>query len=225
MLPANPAAVHLYAVVPADEASRLPRRRSFSVHSCGPAAALFGPPRHGRSAAHAVHAALRHGRIVGLALNACSSVVPFRLALELASLSELDALCRLNSQALADQLARFRGRVEMGLKMKLPAPATDRSSLLPRGLDRVRGLAPEPADRCERLGFSRAGVEKERLFNASYLVARHAIEDFWRATEGIRRLAPDLPLVGSGPWAAYSFCDVPLLRATPPLRPPLESEP
>lgn len=221
MLPANPAAVHLYAVVPAEEASRLPGRRSFAIHPFGSAAALFGPPRHGRSAARAVHAALQHGRIVGLALTACSSVVPFRLGLELASLGELDALCRLNSRALADQLARFRDRVEMGLKMRLPASAADPSSLLPRGLDRVRGLAPEPADRCERLGFSRAGEGEGKLFAASYLIPRHAVDDFWRATEGIRRLAPELPLMGSGPWAAYSFCGVPLRGAAAPL----ESEP
>jgi hypothetical protein len=220
-MPANPAAFHLYAVVPAEEASRLPVRRSFSVHLCGPAAALFGSPRPALSGAHALRAALRHDRIVGLALAACSSVVPFRLALELASVAELDALCRLNARALAGQLARFRGRVEMGLKVRLPASPTDPSFPLPRGLDRVRGLAPEPADRYERLGFSRAGEGEGKLFAASYLVARHAVDDFWRATEGIRRLAPDLPLVGSGPWAAYSFCDVPLRRAGAPP----ESEP
>jgi hypothetical protein len=219
--PANPATVHLYAVVPAEEASRLPLRRSFSVLTCGPTAALFGAPRPG---ANAVRAALSHDRIVGLALAACSSVVPFRLALELASATELDALCRLNSAALADQLARFRGRVEMGLKMRLPAPAADPSSLLRRGLDRVRELAPKPADRCERLGFSPQGGAGGRMFAASYLVPRHAIDDFWRATEGIRRLAPELPLLGSGPWAAYSFCDVPLQLAPVPLRQPLESE-
>ena len=212
MLQATPPNFHLYALVPAEEAFRLPSRRSFSVHTCGPATALFGRSRPG---ANAVLAALRHDRIVRLALARCSSVVPFRLGLEIASVADLDALFRLNSWQLAGQLARFHGRVEMGLKVGLSPSATDPSSLLPRGLDRIRGLAPEPADRCERLDFSRKGGAHGKIFVANYLISRHAIDDFWQATEGIRRLAPELPLLGSGPWAAYSFCDVPLRRAAP----------
>jgi hypothetical protein len=216
MLPAKPPTFHLYALVPAEDAPRLPSRRSFSVHTCGSAAALFGPSRPG---ANAVLSALRHDRIVRLALATCTSVVPFRLGLEIASMAELEALFQLNSTALAGQLARFHDRVEMGLKVRLSPSATGPAPPLPRGLDRIRGLAPDAADRCERLDFSSAAGAPGKTFVASYLISRRAVDDFWRAIEGVRRLAPELPLLGSGPWAAYSFCDVPLKRADPrPLR-------
>jgi len=221
MMPATLPTLQLYAVVPSEEASRLPSRRSFSVHTCGPVAALFGPSRCG---ANAVLAALRHDRIVRLAFTACSSVVPFRAGLEIASVAELEALLELNSQQLTGQLTRFRDRMEMGLKVTLSGSATGSSSLLPRGLDRIRGLAPEPADRCERLDFSSVEGARGKIFIASYLISRHAVDDFWRAADDIRRLAPELPLLGSGPWAAYSFCDVPLQRAEPPLPRALGSE-
>ncbi len=214
MLLETPKALRIFAVVAAEEASKVPSRRSFSVLTSGPAAALFGSPRHGgRPGDTAVRDALRHDRIVGLALANCSSVVPFRAGLELVSTAELEAFLRLNARPLADQLKRFRGRVEMGLKARLRDPAADVSALLPCGLDRVRELAPGSADRCERLGLSRQHGAPGRIFNASYLISRHAVDDFWRAVEGVRRSSPELPLLGSGPWAAYSFCDVPLLHA------------
>ncbi len=225
MPPVTPRTLCLFAVIPAEEALKLPSRRSFSVFTAGPAAALFGSPRPGgRSGDTAVRDALRHDRIVGLALAKCSSVVPFRAGLELVSTAELEAFLRLNAQPLADQLKRFRGRVEMGLKVRLKDPAADPSSLLPCGLDGVRELAPGRADRCERLGLSRQQGTPGRIFSASYLISRHAVDDFWRALDGVRRVSPELPLLGSGPWAAYSFCDVPLLRAAATLPKVSESE-
>jgi hypothetical protein len=228
MPPATPSTLHLFAVIPAEEALKLPSRQSFSVFASGPAAALFASPRPGDSGGRpgdtAVRDALRHDRIVGLALANCSSVVPFRAGLELVSTAELAAFLRLNARPLGDQLKRFRGRVEMGLKVRLKDPAADPSSLLPCGLDRVRELAPGPADRWERLGLARQPGAPGKIFNASYLISRHAVDDFWRAVDGVRRSAPELPLLGSGPWAAYSFCDVPLLRATVPLPTVSESE-
>jgi hypothetical protein len=200
--------IRLYAVVPAEEVSALKARRSFSILSCGPAAALYGhPPDHGDR----VRAAFWHDRVVGLAVESCSAVVPFRLGMDFGSEAELRATVRCNASQLAEQLGRFRGRVEMGLKVRIPAPTTDQPLRLPSGLDRVRALAPQPADRWERLGRSPQGS----IFEGCYLVSRRAIEDFWQAVEGIRRSAPELPLLGSGPWAPYSFCDTPL---TPPQR-------
>ncbi|HYU32485.1 MAG TPA: GvpL/GvpF family gas vesicle protein [Thermoanaerobaculia bacterium] len=200
-MPSRPHPTRLYAVVPAEEGSTLKARRRFSILTCGPAAALFG---HSPDHADPARAALQHDRIVASALESCSSVIPFRLGTDFASATELHAVVSRNAGQLAEQLGRFRGRVEMGLKVGLAA--ADQPFCLPAGLDRVRALAPQPADRCERLGRSRQG----KVFAGCYLISRPAIEDFWRAVEAIRSSSPGLPLLGSGPWAPYSFCDAPL---------------
>ncbi|MDD5309188.1 MAG: GvpL/GvpF family gas vesicle protein, partial [Deltaproteobacteria bacterium] len=158
-----------------------------------------------------VRAAVWHDRVVGLAFETCSSVAPFRLGIAFASGAELEATVGLNVEELSQQLARFRGRVEMGLKVRLVAATADEPLRIPFGLDRVRALAPEEGNRSERLMHGSHG----RIFEGCYLIPRQAVEDFWRALDGIRRLTPELPLLGSGPWAAYSFCDVPLRGIEP----------
>jgi len=191
--------LRLYAVVPAAEASTLSMRRGFSLFTCGPVTALFGWPP---DPVDPLRAALWHDRTVGLAVAKCSSVVPFRLGTDFASKSELRAAVRGKASHLAEQLERFQGRVEMGLKVKLPSATVGSSPGLIRGLDGVRALVPEPSDRCE--GFS-LGLDG-KIFTGCYLVARGEVADFWAAVQEIRRLAPELPTLGSGPWAPYSFC-------------------
>ena len=212
MLKGTSARIHLYAAVPAAEASALEgSERGFSTITYEPVAAVVGcqPNRYDEA-----HAALRHDRIVGLACETCSSVIPFRLGTDFGSTDEIRGVLSLNTRELHDQLERFRGRVEMGLKVKLATPTADDPLQLPFGLDRVRSLAPEVANRSERLVQSGSG----RTFDGCYLIPRWSVEDFWQALDGIRRLAPEMPLLGSGPWAAYSFCDVALRRGAEPDR-------
>jgi hypothetical protein len=196
--------IRLYAVIPAGEVSAVRARRGVSHLTAGRVAALFGPPL---KRVDPTRAALWHDRVVGSALTSCSAIVPFRLGTDFASVTELRKVLRLNSRQLAEQLARFRGRVEMGLKVRLLPPLSGPQLWLPSGLDRVRALAQEPADRCERL---RDG----NIFEGCYLISRQAIDDFWRAVEAMRCHAPEQPVLGSGPWAPYSFCPSPL-QTTP----------
>ena len=191
--------LRLYAVVPAAEASALSMRRGFSLLNCGPVTALFGWPP---DPVDPLRAALWHDRTVRLAVAKCSSVVPFRLGMDFASKAELRAAVRGKALHLAQQLERFQGRVEMGLKVRLPAATAGSSPGWPGGLDPIRALAPKPSDRCE--GFS-LGLDG-KIFTGCYLVARGAVADFWAAVQEIHRLAPELPALGSGPWAPYSFC-------------------
>jgi hypothetical protein len=202
-------------VVPAEEALTFAARsRGLPVLSCGPVAAVFGhPPTYDDE----VRAAVWHDRVVGLALETCSSVVPFRFGIMLESEAELAAIVSLNATELSRQLARFQGRVEMGLKVRLAA--ADELLRAPFGLDQVRTLAPDEEDRSERI--VRNG--RERIFEGCYLIPRQAVDGFWRALDGIRHRAPELPLLGSGPWAAYTFCDVPLRRDAEPTSSLLES--
>ena len=195
----------LYAVALAQEARSLEtcaHALGLSVLSCGPVSALFGHPPRGDE----VDAALRHDHVVRLAFETCSSLVPFRMGITLASEAELRVTLSLNARELSQELARFTGRVEMGLKVRLASATAEEPLRLPFGLDRVRALAPEQEDRSERVARNAHG----RVFEGCYLISRQAVEDFWRALDEIGRRAPELPLLGSGPWAAYSFCDVPL---------------
>lgn len=204
MFPMSETRLHLYGVVLADEARLLEAcAHGLSILSCGPVSAIFG---HRPPGGDEVHAAVWHDRIVGLVFETCSSVVPFRMGITLASEAELQAILSLNVSEFSQQLTRFQGRVEMGLKVRLRAATADEPLRLPFGLDRVRALAPEQEDRSERL----LRRSHRRIFEGCYLISRQAVEDFWRALDGIRRLDSELPLLGSGPWAAYSFCDVPL---------------
>lgn len=203
--------LRLYAIVSADEASALDTRSAgIRVVTWGSVAAVAGKASPGRRDSRA---ASRHAGIVGLALETCSSVVPFRFGVELRSEADLRRVLEVNAEALSHWLGRFRDRVEMGLKALLPAgrrggAAAARSApvaasiRLPFSLERVRALAPLPEDRRERLAAGPRGP----VFEGCYLISRRAIDPFWAALDEIRRLVPDLPLLGSGPWAPYSFC-------------------
>lgn len=193
-----PRHVCLYAVVPAGEADGVcAGARGLRSVVCGPVAAIVGKPGN-----ESARAALRHDRVVGRAVEVCSSVVPFRLGVELQSEAVQEVL-QTNLQVLSSHLARFHGRVEMGLKAKLLAPAADEPLRLPFGLERVRALVPSNEDRREGLRRASAG----QVFEGCYLISRQAVDAYWSAVEEIRSVLPDLPLLGSGPWAAYSFCD------------------
>jgi len=191
--------LRLYALVPAAEVPALKPRRGFSLLTCGPAAAVFGAPP---DPADPTGAALWHDRIVGLAVARCSSVVPFRLGTDFASKAELRAAMSTHARHFAGELERLHDRVEMGLKMRFPSTASAGALLALGGLHRIHALAPEPSDRCESFSLGLDG----RIFAGCYLVARGAVADFWEAILEIRREAPELPALGSGPWAPYSFC-------------------
>ena len=154
-----PAPLVLYAVVPGEEWPALGAgARGLRTVTCGRLAGVVG--KVPRSRGHQ-QAAVRHDRAVQLALETCSSVVPFRLGLELRSEAELRRVIEGNAQPLAEMLDHFRGRVEMGFKARLTAGTPgDRApgapgfpvSLaepirLPFGLERLRALAPRAADR------------------------------------------------------------------------------
>ena len=187
--------LRLHAVVPAGEAATA---TGLCAIACGAIAGLAGkvrgePPRR---------AALRHDRVVGRALAACSSVVPFRLGTDAPSAAALRATLAANEPALAHQLARFAGRVEMGLRVKLPSLAA--LEALRAGLAPIRALAPGLDDRRERLMSGAAG----QVFEGCYLVSRGDIAAYWSGVREVRAALRGAPLVGSGPWAAYSFCDL-----------------
>lgn len=206
--------LRLHAVVPAGE---VPSATGLCTIACGSITGLAG----GIRSEPAPRAALRHARVIGRALAACASVVPFRLGTDAPSAVALRATLAANEPALVRQLARLAGRVEMGLRVKLPSLAAIEA--LRAGLAPIRALAPCREDRRERLISSAAG----QVFEGCYLISRGDIAAYWSGAGAVREALRGAPLVGSGPWAAYSFCDLVLRpdlgrnatgRAPPPSR-------
>lgn len=205
MLGATSSLVHLYAVVPGEQGVALWTHDVRALRWDSLAAIIGCPPDLGDNA----RAAVCHDRVVARALQRCSAVVPFRLDLEVGSEADVYRLLRLNAPELSRQLLRFWGRVEVGLKARV-APSTAFELLrLPSGIDRVRALALRPVDRSERLSRGRQGT----TFEGCYLISRRALDEFWRTLDEIRRALPEMALLGTGPWAPYSFCDAPLRRS------------
>ncbi len=204
-----PAAAHrlvcVFAVVPAVEASSACHSsRGLRWVSHGPVAALVGSP-----GSDSARAALRHDRVIGRAVEACSSVVPFRFGMEF-ECEALEGLLGANLPALVSRLARFRGRVEMGLKVKLMERSPGASPRMPFDLEHFHALAPREEDRREGLRQMLTGP----VFEGCYLVSRRDVEAYWAAAETLRGALADLPVLGTGPWAPYSFCEF-ALRPVP----------
>ncbi|MBI5524893.1 MAG: GvpL/GvpF family gas vesicle protein [Deltaproteobacteria bacterium] len=196
--------LRIYAVVPVEEGAGLRMHGARTLRSGALAAIIGSPPGF----ADVARAAQWHDRVVARSLRVCSAVVPFRSGVEVGSETDVYGFLRLNAGELSGLLGHFHGRVEMGLKARV-APPTSELLRLPFGIDRVRTLAPRPGDRREWLMRGRHGT----TFEGYYLISRRAADEFWRALDDIRRAVPEVPLLGSGPWAPYNFCDAPLRRS------------
>ena len=206
--------LNLYAVVPADEATALELALGGDCNlvTWGPFTALVGrAPRQLASTT----AVLRHDGLVQVALESCSTVLPFRMGTCLADAAEVSRVLELNALGLTEQLRRLRGRVEMGLKARIdPPPRTAPDDGVGHrffeGLGGLRDLAPLHSDRRER--FMRR--TDRNLFDGRYLVDRSDVEGFWSAVAVLRQSMPAVPMIASGPWAPYSFGEVVLVHGS-----------
>ncbi len=206
----------LHVAVPAGEApGALGRALGARSVACGPVAAILGPVRREGT----TRAALRHARIVGHALETCSSVVPFRAGIEVGSERDARALLAENRGELSVRLQELAGHVEMGLKVRIPARGEPGEASLETALLRVRALASRGEHRQER----RKALSGATVLEACYLIPRGRIESFWSEVVALRT-ETGLRVLGTGPWAPYSFCDLSLRNASraPSGAPPLE---
>jgi hypothetical protein len=138
-----------------------------------------------------------------LLLERCSAVMPFRLDTRAPAPSDLSRLLREHGPAIEANLRRFQSRVEMGIKAK----STERASLA-RRLDcsRIHELAGSTQNRRERIVV----LENGTLFEGTYLIPRLSLDEFWAAVLKIREALTGFAVIGTGPWAPYSFCDLEL---------------
>lgn len=196
-------ALSVYAIIPSADGALLSPGRGKELVAVGPIAALTG---RGALQGDLERRALAHDRIVLRALAACSSVVPFRLGATLPGRRAVTRVLERNRSSLAALLHRFAGRVEMGLKIKLPDDERWSGAVpagaLERQLAGIHRLTADSEDRREQVRHGSAGV----VFEGSYLVPRAKIESFWARTAALRAKNPALPMLASGPFAPYSFC-------------------
>jgi hypothetical protein len=198
-------ALLLHAVVPTPEApGALGRALGIRSVAHGAVAAIVGPARR----EGATRSALRHARVVAHAVEECSAVVPFRLGMEFGSEEEVQDLLAENRRELSGRLGEMSGRVEMGLKVRIPELARPDAKRLEAALDRVRVLASGSEHRQER----RKPVPGAVVLEGFYLLPRCRIESFWTEVDALRS-DTGLRVLGTGPWAPYSFCELSLRPA------------
>jgi hypothetical protein len=110
---------------------------------------------------------------------------------------------------LRHDLARVRGRIELGLRIVAASPARPAS-----GRDYLHGRLDEEAqagrahDLLASLAVDTAlapPAAGRPLLTASYLVERDAAETFASEVERLRRELPAVELLCTGPWPPYSF--------------------
>lgn len=198
--------ISLYAIISSADAAALSSSwRGLALVTTGELAALAGKPRNRGDLARR---ALAHDRVVRRALVNCSSVIPFRFGATLPSCDAVTRVLEHNRGSLHAMLERFSGRLEVGLKIRLPAPSDSDSAPaslpepLARALDGVRALLAAPQDARTRIRREAGRV----TFEGAYLIERRSLAAFWAAAAEVRRREPSFPMLASGPWAPYSFC-------------------
>ncbi|MFZ4579553.1 MAG: GvpL/GvpF family gas vesicle protein [Myxococcota bacterium] len=150
-----------------------------------------------------VDRALRHDRIVQRAIARYGSVVPFRAGTVLESVEAVVQLLDSNTGLLVLQLARFTNRVEMGLKAAFDPTVT--TALDRQAFDHwvARSLSQLADERRERV----QDVGNKAIFDAAYLMSLERVAEFCAAVREGRSRHPSVPVIVTGPWAPYSFCD------------------
>jgi hypothetical protein len=146
--------------------------------------------------------AIRHDRMMAQLCERCSAVVPFRLGVRISSTDALRRVLRDHLSIFDNALTRFAGRFEMGIKIK--NKSTGDLALEPKEhLGAIHELTRDARDRRERV-VTRGGAP---IFEGAYLIERAKVNEFWSAMDTLRTTFVGSPVLGTGPWAPYSFCD------------------
>ena len=176
---------------------------------------------------------LAHNRVNAAAL-AAATPLPFRFGTRAAPERRAEYAAS-NEAALAEALARVRGRVEMGVKLMPKASeaagaegGSEAEAAVGRGtaflLKKRREILGGEEMKLRAEGFAAwlaegvAGLARESavrvnpseaiVVRAAHLVERGSVEEYRRRLRGLRAARPDLRLLASGPWPPYSFGEV-----------------
>jgi hypothetical protein len=164
-------------------------------------------------------AILEHARVVEAVFERSDAVLPARFGRGYADVESLRQAAVERAAELQAGLERVRGSVELGVRVLAPAtenraPATSGRDYLTARLDerrRIERLADEvdaPLGEVARAATRSVGATERLLLSAAYLVSRTDVDRFRGVVERLQREHPELTLVCTGPWPAYSFATV-----------------
>lgn len=179
-----------------------------------------------------VEALKQHERVVREILRHATPV-PFRFGTRVPAEAEAIEMLAERADQFGELIGRFRGRVEMALRVSRPGraeagaapPADEEEEQAVSGreyLERRRQsleaerAAREEAEKMLRLvehemegvaEESRVQVQPggERLGVVAHLVHADGVRSYLERVRAVQRAMPELRLVASGPWAPYSF--------------------
>jgi hypothetical protein len=173
----------------------------------------------GESVAASEEAILEHARVVEAVFEQSEAVLPARFGRAYADVESLRQAALEHEAELRAALERVRGSVELGMRVLAPGaedrpPATSGRDYLTARLDerrRIERLADElasPLAEVARAATRSVGATERLLLSAAYLVPRGDVETFRRVVERLQGEHPELAIVCTGPWPAYSFATV-----------------
>ena len=212
--------IHLACVVDDVGAARsaCPPEEAIVV-TLGSDLACVGRRCSGRGPTGAPADLVQHDQLLGLVMDNCTSVVPFRYGTVLADPVAIEAELSPHRQEFYDLLDRLRGRVELALRARTaptsgPSPAEGSRPQGP-GSSYLRSLGALPEDsplkrlhRTLAVSATAALVERDGSdgVKASYLVEEVEVDGFKRLLDRTVAEMDDIgPVSLTGPWAPYTF--------------------
>jgi hypothetical protein len=151
-------------------------------------------------------------------LMADGTVLPMRFGSTAGGEEELRRLLGERSASLSAALARIGGRVELSVRAleqnpvttAVVASASGRDYLLvrledSRRLDRAAAALHEPLAALAAEATRRPPRGDDEVLRGAYLVERAGVGSFCSAVRRLQDAHPELAIVCTGPWPAYSF--------------------
>jgi hypothetical protein len=158
----------------------------------------------------ALDALRAHERVVE-ALMARRAVLPMRFGTQFPDARGVQSALAGRRQSLLDALDRVRGRVELAVRAMLltseaPAPSSGRDYLQAKlSVERSAAALHEPLAALAVAARRWLKPAPGELLRAAYLVEHGAVGRFRGVVERLQHEHPDVALVCTGPWPAYSF--------------------
>jgi hypothetical protein len=168
------------------------------------------------AASSAHDAVLAHGLVVEALREVADAVLPVRFGERFDGRDELAGAVGDRVAPLREALACVRGCAEFGVRMVFERPSGVQSvaggsaylrARLASAADAeaVAGELHEPLARCARASVASGGAD----YAAAYLVEDGRRGGFEQALASFVATHPDVTIVCTGPWAPYSFAEVP----------------
>jgi len=162
-------------------------------------------------------AVLRHARVVEQLAEGDAAVLPVRLGVAFADELALQRALREQAGDLEARLELVRGCVELGLRVLAPDGERERGAFAGGAeymharlreesrRERLAGELHECVAHVARDSVQRASRSGSVLLDAAYLVPGGAVATFREEVERLEQSHPELAVLCTGPWPAYSF--------------------